>query len=157
MTELSENKAREDRLKSALERVESNADQPCIPGEAALWLEEVEAALTELKPALDDQVEHGHRAAFRQIREEDPEMFRRIEQMQADDLAITEQYADVCRRMELLRSVTHRVDQDEKRVEGALEEFVPLVQALVAQIRKQEVTVRAWLMEAFNRDRGDVD
>jgi hypothetical protein len=29
--------------------------------------------------------------------------------------------------------------------------------ALVTQIRKQEVAIQTWFIEAFNRDRGSVD
>jgi hypothetical protein len=157
MTELTREKAREERMKAALENFENNAAAPIIPGEAVQWACEVEAALGELQPLWAQQVQRGHVSAMRQITREDPEMFRRIEQLQAEDQEITACVLDVQKRLRLLTSVTEKVDQDEKRVEAALAEFVSLALGLVVRMRKQEVAVRTWLMEAFNRDRGTVD
>jgi septal ring factor EnvC (AmiA/AmiB activator) len=157
MSELQQEKAREGRMKAALEQFESNADAPMVPGEAVNWLEDVDVSLSTLKDTFVDQVDEGHVAAFRQIRDEDQEMFRRVEQMRSEDREIAGEFDEVRHRLRLLESVTRRVDQDEKRVEAAIAEFVPHAQALVARIRKQEVTVRTWLMEAFNRDRGVAD
>lgn len=157
MNEVETAKAREDRMQAALSGFENNVNAPVVPGEAANWLDQVQASLNELKDTYVEQVDEGHVAAFRQIRDEDPEMLRRVEQMRTEDREISGEFDAVRRRLELLESVTRRVRQDEKRVESAVAEFVPLGQALVARIRQQEVAVRTWLMEAFNRDRGIAD
>lgn len=157
MNEMKAAKARENRMQAALTRFESNVGAPVVPGEAANWLDRVEASLNELKETYVEQVDEGHVAAYRQIRDEDPEMLRRVEQMRTEDREISAEFDAVRKRLGLLETVAKRAEQDEKRVESAIAEFVPLGQALVARIRKQEVAVRTWLTEAFNRDRGIAD
>jgi hypothetical protein len=59
--------------------------------------------------------------------------------------------------MELLRPLVQRVEPDEMRAESAMAEFAQTLLDLVQRLRKQEVALRTWLVEAFTRDRGAVD
>jgi len=157
MAELAEEKAREDQFRAALEQLETSAGTPMVSGEMPNWLQEVDEAVTALSPHLDRQIGDVHRAELAQIRREDQEMFRHVDELQAEDQQIVELFRGMQQRLPVLRQLAERVEPDEKRAEGATKEFADSTLQLVMRIRKQETAIRTWLMEAFTRDRGVVD
>jgi hypothetical protein len=52
---------------------------------------------------------------------------------------------------------SERLEPDEGHARRALETIVDGGLKLVIRIRKQEVAISTWLMEAFDRDRGVAD
>jgi hypothetical protein len=157
MAVLAKEKAREQEFRDALEQFETCAGAPVIEGEMVKWLECVEEAMTRLKPRLEQQLGEVHRAELAQMRREDQEMFRHVEELQAEDQRIAENFRTLQDRLPILRQLADRVDRDEKRADKAVEEFSDNALQLVVQIRKQETAYQTWLMEAFTRDRGVVD
>ena len=149
-------KTQEEQLKHKLSEFEERAETPLIPGELDNWLSEVGSAFEELLPQLRLQTQHIHADEFAEIAEEDPELFARIEEMRAEDQSIMS-LAD--QAAESLESLKARREQDatETDLKQDLDDFVSLSLGLVTRIRKQEVTVRTWLVEAFTRDRGEMD
>jgi len=157
MTQLELEKSHEERFRTALERLETAAATPAVPGEMPMWLDEVEQAYEELQQTLDRQVRSSHTSQLTSIRQEDPEMFRHVEQLQKEDAEIVAAVQSAVARLPILKPMVERVEPDEKRVERALAEFGEQAMQLVLRIRKQELALRTWLQEAFTRDRGPVD
>ncbi len=76
--------------------------------------------------------------------------------MREEDRAITEQKVKLADWLNSLQArLTHGASETD--LKGDLDEFVSAALDLVVRIRKQEVTVRTWLLEAFDRDGGTVD
>jgi hypothetical protein len=157
MAVLAEEKAREQQFRDALERLETCAGAPVIEGEMPDWLECVDKAMGDLKPRLEQQLGEVHRAELSQIRREDQEMFRHVDDLQAEDQRIAESFRALQERLPILRQLAARVEPDEKRAGKSVEEFADNALQFVMRIRKQETAFQTWLMEAFTRDRGVVD
>lgn len=157
MAVLAKEKAREQQFRDALERFENCAGAPLIEGEMPQWLESVADATAHLKPRLEQQLGEVHRAELAQMRREDQEMFRHVEELQADDQRLAESFRAIQERLPVLQQLAERVEPDEQRAGRAVEEFADSALQLVMQIRKQETAYQTWLMEAFTRDRGVVD
>jgi hypothetical protein len=157
MAGLAEEKAREQQFRDALEQFETCAGAPLIEGEMPQWIECVDEAIAMLKPRLEQQLGEVHRAELVQIRRTDQEMYRHVEELQAEDQRIAESFRAIQERLPILRQLAERVEPDEKRAAKAVEEFADNALKLVMQIRKQEVAFQTWLMEAFTRDRGVAD
>jgi hypothetical protein len=138
MAELAAEKAREELFREALEQLETCAGTPLVSGEMVGWIEDLQDAALKLKPRLEQQIGEVHRAEFKQIRRED-------------------QFLALVDRLPILWQLAERIEPDEQRAERTAEEFAKNAIELVARIRKQEVAIRTWLMEAFTRDRGVVD
>jgi len=156
MQDLDREKRREQSLSRALEALEACAGTPFIPGEMVGWLAAVEQAYQQLQPLLQQQ--HGvHATEFAEMSRQDPEMLRHVENLEQEDQSIAVEFGSLKDRLELLRPLVCRVEPDEKRVEVVMSEFAQSAVTLVTRIRKQEVAVRTWLVEAFTRDRGQVD
>ena len=157
MTDLSQEKEREQALQRALDSLEACAATPFVPGEMVAWLRATDHALERLCPLVSRQISQVHRAQYAEISQEDPELLRQVEILQQEDQAILELLASANSRMELLRPLIQRVEPDEKRVESVMVEFAQTLLDLVQRLRKQAVALRTWLVEAFTRDRGSVD
>jgi len=155
--------ARQEEFMGALEELEQCLEMPFVPGELRNWLSQTEAALEQLTPELQVQTEHVHREEFAAIAEEDPELLRHVEEMRDEDQVILERRNQIADRLSEFQAFVERSnsDEDENSAETALkddlEQFVAEALEWVIRIRKQEVAVRTWLVEAYTRDRGTVD
>jgi hypothetical protein len=156
MRDLAEETLREQAFQRALDGFEACAGTPFVPGEMVGWLGALEEALGQLRPLLERQAA-VHGTEFAEMSRQDPEMLRHVEMLQEEDRAIAAQLCGLEERLQVLRPLVHRVGPDEKRVEAVMAEHAEGARLLVSRIRKQEVSVRTWLVEAFTRDRGDVD
>lgn len=157
MTELSYEKAQQQALERALDALEACAATPFVPGEMVGWLSATEEAFERLRPLVSRQIAETHRAQYAEISREDPELLRQVEILQEEDQEIEACVARVGERLDVLRPLVGRVEPDEKRVETVMSEFAQHILDLVQRCRKQEVALRTWFVEAFNRDRGPVD
>jgi hypothetical protein len=146
------------RLRNALQSLEKALATPAIEGELAEWGRAVQDAWSEAAACIRASVDVAHRKQMKDIAETDPEMFKRIEEIGTEDNEI--------------RRLLHKLDNDVPRVIRALpiaekdpaarvnEEQEKLVNeglAFVSRVRKQDVVVQTWLVEAFNRERGTGD
>lgn len=157
MTQLEEQKSREEAFHGVLEHLEVAAGTPMVPGEMENWLQEVDGALAKLQSSFEEQLRESHAPQLRSIKREDSEMFRHVEELQQEDAAITESIATLQARAGVLKPMVQRIEPDEKRAELAITELGEQALQLVSRIRKQETALRTWLQEAFTRDRGVVD
>lgn len=146
-----------DRLLATLAELEASVETPCIPGELEQWIDAVDDAFQRLKPFLDRQIATFHPQQFDDIGEEDEELFRRVEQMREEDASIDRQAARLGERMTKLKTAAANIEPDEAKLRTAFEGFVEAALDWIIQVRTQEQAIRTWLLEAFTRDRGDVD
>ena len=109
-----------------------------------------------LVPLLQEQTLYIHADEFAEIAEQDPELLARVEEMREEDRAIIEQKD---RLADWLYGLQTRLNHDasETDLKGDMDLFVSTALEMVVRIHKQEVTVRTWLVEAFDRDRGTMD
>lgn len=178
-------KTQQEQLQAELANFEQCASTPLVPGELDSWLDEVRAAWQALWPQLQVQTQYIHAKEFAQIAQEDPELSSRVREMREEDtalMALTDQLSDQLKWMEkrledgtaepeFAEKVTGPDNKDidptsrdfqdkgamETDLKQDLDQFVAESLSLVSRIRKQEVTVRTWLMEAYTRDKGVMD
>jgi len=178
-------KTQQEQIQDTLAAFEQRVSMPLVPGELESWLDEVSAAWQALWPQLQVQTQYIHAKEFTQIAEEDPELSSRVREMREEDSAIMAQSDEVADQLKYienrLEQGTTEPDLDENKLqpgtteakpnvsdfhdEGAMEtdlkqdvdQLVTASLVLVSRIRKQEVTVRTWLVEAYTRDKGVMD
>ena len=149
-------KAQQKELQRKLEDFEECAETPFVPGELESWLTAAGKAYDELRPQFQLQTDHIHAEEFAEIAEEDPELLSRVEEMRQEDQELKTLCNDIANRLkEFQRKVEKGASETDLKED--LEQFVSIGLDFVMRVRKQEVTVRTWLMEAFTRDRGTVD
>jgi hypothetical protein len=147
----------EDELKSALAAFETSLATPVISGELTEWLEAVKQAWAEVLAKSHYQAKHEHPRQFEQISKEDPELLPKVEQLQAEDTAI-EQHRETLSQI-VSRTTAHapKLEPDEEKAQHHTKKLIDEGMAFIARVRKQEVAIQTWFVEAFNRDRGAVD
>ncbi|MCA9111872.1 MAG: hypothetical protein KDA52_18105 [Planctomycetaceae bacterium] len=149
--------AQHQELHQALEFFEASVESPFVPGEIERWIAAVELAWNRLLPTLNWLITVRHPDEFAEIRQEDQELIRRVQQMRQEDAAIDSAAVELEQRISLIETAISNIEPDEVQVRTTLENFVDDAIGLIIRIRKQELAVRTWLLEALNRDRGTVD
>jgi len=178
-------KTQQEQIEESLKEFEERVSVPLVPGELESWLDEVKTAWQSLWPQLQVQTQYIHAKEFAQIAEEDPELSCRVREMREEDTGIMAQSDEVADQIKYIETRLEggmaEPDLDEKKLqpgttepkpnvgdfndEGAMEtalkqnvdQLVTASLALVSRIRKQEVAVRTWLVEAYTRDKGVMD
>jgi uncharacterized protein (DUF3084 family) len=147
----------DDDLKTALTKFETSLLSPTVSGELATWLEEVQKSWEEASAQIHYHVKHLHPRQFDEISKQDPELLPRIEQLQAEDAAIEQQRAQLSQSIGRVGQHAPKLEPDEEKAQKYTKTIVDHGTAFLTQVRKQEVAVQTWYVEAFNRDRGAVD
>jgi hypothetical protein len=146
-----------DALKESLAVFETSLATPVISGELADWLGGMQKAWREASSQIHYHIKHLHPRQFEGIGNADPELFPRVEQLQAEDAAIEaerEMFSNVVKRV---AEHAPKLEPDEGKAEERTKKLVDEGMAFIARVRKQEVAIQTWFVEAFNRDRGAVD
>src|SRR4051812_29216345 len=146
-----------DDLKAALTTFETSLLSPTISGELSPWLEEVQKTWEEASTQVHFYVKHLHPRQYEEISKQDPELLPRIEQLQAEDEAIEQQRAQLSQSIGRIGQHAPKLEPDEEKAQKYIKAIVNQGTAFLTQVRKQEVAVQTWYVEAFNRDRGAVD
>jgi hypothetical protein len=144
-------------LQSALARLETALLTPLVSGELTTWVENARHALGELEADLWRQWDEVHPDHFRSIAAQDSEMLPRIEKLRDEDEQVKQAFLRIKQRFDELDVRSQRVEPDEARVGKHLSELTDDALAMILAARKQETAVRTWFVEAFQRDRGEVD
>jgi hypothetical protein len=151
---------RQDKLECQLRAFEQSAGTPFVPGELEGWIEAALSAFGELGPLFQEHVQKIHSQEFANISQEDPELLARVSEMRLEDAAIDllqVQIADWLDSLQTRVSTGSNEGECETELKEELDRFVTESLALVVRIRKQELAIRTWVVEAFTRDRGDAD
>lgn len=154
---MSTNISLEDKLKAALEAFETRLATPLISGELADWVDALQVTWATASQQLRDHLERLHSQQYQQMGEADPELLSRIESLKSEDCAIEEQRQQL--ETSITRTAQHlpKMEPDEDKANQHLKKLVDEGMAFVARVRKQEVAIQAWFVEAFNRDLGAGD
>lgn len=146
--------ANEQEFYGAIQTLETCLMTPRVPGELERWVNAVEAAIEFVGTVLERQVGQEHRAHFKQITTQDPELHARVEGLKSGDKQCREQVRKLQDRIHSLKKGVPQVEPDEGRLEPAFLDFCTDGLSLVMHLRQQEVAIDTWIQEAFNRDRG---
>ncbi len=150
--------ANESPLRDALQAVEKALATPIVEGEMAEWGRAIQQAWDEAAKCIRAAVDVAHRKQMKEIAEADPEMFKRIEQIDAEDREIRRLLDNLASDIpHVIRNLPLAERDPAALVNEELESLVNDGLAFVSRVRKQEVVVQTWLLEAFNRERGNGD
>jgi len=145
-----------DRLTAALTGFETALVTPLVSGELLDWSGAVGKAWEELQAAWREHPQR-HESQYTEMSEVDQEIFRHVERLRNEDNAITAEIVAVDAEISRLDRKTPAAERDHLRAEESRQKVVDQGIALVVRIRKQEIALKTWFVEAFNRDRGSVD
>jgi uncharacterized coiled-coil DUF342 family protein len=146
-----------DDLKAVLTEFETSLLTPTISGELASWLEEVQKTWEEASAQIHFHVKHLHPRQYDEISKQDPELLPRIDQLRAEDEVIEQQRAQLAQSIGRVGQHALKMEPDEEKAQKHIKVIVDVGTAFLIQVRKQEVAVQTWYVEAFNRDGGAVD
>jgi hypothetical protein len=147
----------ENQLKLALSAFETSLATPVVSGELAEWVDAVQKTWTEASAQIHYEIRHRHPRQYEQISKEDPELLPRVEQLQAEDRAIEEDREKLNHAVSRTAQHVPKLEPDEEKAQQHTKKLVDEGIAFIARVRKQEVAIQTWFVEAFNRDRGAVD
>jgi hypothetical protein len=144
-------------LRDSLDEFETSLATPVVAGELAVWIKTAHAKWNEASAQTHYHIGHMHSRQYQQISHEDPEMHACVERLKVEDNKL-EQDREALNRM-IVRVVGHapKFEHDEEKIHHHTQHMIDAGLAFVARVRKQEVTIQTWFMEAFNRDRGVAD
>jgi hypothetical protein len=144
-------------LKTVLSALETRLATPLMPGELADWLAVVAESWGTAKQQIQHHSKTEHPSQFQQIGSADPELLPRVEQLQAEDAAIEQDCQSLDHLVSRIASHAPKLQPDEEKARHHVKKLVDVGIAFVTRVRKQEVALQTWFVEAFNRDRGAVD
>ena len=141
-------------LKTSLAAFETSLSTPIVSGELAAWVGEVEKAWEEASAQIHDCVTRLHPRQYDEIAKADPELMPRIEVLKAEDEAIEQEREHIHQMVERDAQHVPKLEPDEGKAQKHVQSLIDKGLAFLMRVRKQEVAVETWLVEAFNRDRG---
>jgi hypothetical protein len=144
-------------LRRALEEFEVSLVTPIVGGEFDDWMDRVQQTWTEASGQIDYHVTQLHPRHFQEIEKADPEMLPRVEQLTLEDDAIEQERDELNRLVVRLTEVAPQVEPDERRIENPTDLLAKYGIDFITRVRKQEVALQTWYVEAFSRDRGVAD
>ena len=147
----------EDELKTALSAFETSLATPVVSGELTEWLDTVKQSWAEVLAKSHYQTKHEHPRQFEQISKQDPELLPRVEQLQAEDDAIEHDGETLSQIVSRTTAHAPKLEPDEEKAQHHTKRLVDEGMAFIVRMRKQEVAIQTWFVEAFNRDRGAGD
>jgi septal ring factor EnvC (AmiA/AmiB activator) len=147
----------QEQFTQALALWETSLETPFVPGELERWIAAARASYDGFAPLWRQRRQRLHEAEFEEISEEDPELLQRVEEMREEDAEIDRQLTAIGERIAAFEKGIAKVEPDEGRIDDELAAFADAALAEVIRVRKQELALRTWLVEAFERDCGDGD
>jgi hypothetical protein len=144
-------------LVEALQVLEKRLETPVVPGELVSWSEEAAAAIEAAGRVLREHIADNHSRQLQEILRQDRGLAARVEQMQQNDVDLVQQLTEIRRLAGELRSSARQVEPDERLAADAHAALVEKGLQWVIAARTQEAAIATWYVEAFDRDRGDVD
>lgn len=147
----------DDELKSALAEFETDLLRPIVSGERMAWVGEVKKSWAEASAQVHYHVKHLHPRQYDDMSKQNPEMLPRIDLLSAEDDTIEEQREHCAQAIARAVSFAAAMEPDEEKAEKHTTQLVEAGIAFITRVRKQEIAVQTWYIEAFDRDRGAVD
>ena len=147
----------ENDLKIALTNFETSLVTPIVSGELATWIEAVQNGWSEASAQIHYHIKHLHPRQYDEISKQDPELLPRIELLKAEDEAIEQQREQFSSVVSRVSQHAPKLEPDEEKAQKYTKTLADDGTAFLGRVRKQEVAVQTWYVEAFNRDGGAVD
>jgi len=146
-----------DDLKTSLTTFETSLLTPTVSGELSSWLEQVQKTWEEASAQIHYHLKHLHPRQYEEIAKQDPELLPRLDQLRAEDDSIEQQRSQLSQSIGRVGQHAPKLEPDEEKAQKYVTSVVDGGTAFLIQVRKQEVAVQTWYVEAFNRDGGAVD
>ena len=146
--------AEDRRFREAVDRFETALLTPQVAGEVAAWADSLLQAWRGLTPLLCRRIDDVHRPQYKEIAREDPENLARVAHLKAEDEAILSCLEKLGVTINELSQCASILPREETPLQDATAGVVECGGKFLLKLKAQEVAVRTWLMEAFNRERG---
>ena len=145
-----------ERLKNALQALERDLETPIVPGEFPAWIQNLRKSYEQVGQELQGRLPSTHEQQFREIGEQDPDLLSRVQALREEDRDILVTFKSVHRRIqELATTVEERSTlTNSPEVRDRIDQVVQAGLDLVIRIRTQEISLKTWKLEAYQRDRG---
>ena len=143
-------------LYEALAELEAALETPIVPGELAAWVDMVRKQSALATPLLKRHIESVHNAQFDEISDEETDLLHCVTQLRAADKDLLNDFASFDLIVFDLPKKVLRAEPDEAPFMELAHGLSDQGLALVIRARKQELAITTWLVEAFNRDSGEV-
>jgi len=145
----------EQELREALDLFETNLETPIIPGEFGKWSRYIQESFPAVAELVRCEIQNAHRKQLDEIAQQDNEMLAIVKQIRKEDIEIAQELDEVGGMIDRLAEKAPSLE----RTPGATQDSAaaPVIQrgiAFITRVKTQEVAVRTWLGEAFNRERG---
>lgn len=140
-----------------VQKLEGCLETPIVPGELEPWFVALQGAISDLAPVLRHHVGETHRQQCSEITREDSEMHARVRQLKQESHEVLEAFDKLETQASQFSKRASAMEPGELAAKGVLQLFVDEALWLVVRIRKQELAIRTWFLEAFNRERGPGD
>ncbi|MGM0576939.1 MAG: hypothetical protein ACQEXJ_14540 [Myxococcota bacterium] len=143
-------------FREALTTFEDEVLTPVVPGEVRGWCRDVQRLVEPLREAWR-QTQDDHRNVLAQILEDDPELARRVDHLEARERGLSREFERLVARLEEV------VQMDATSTNGSWEPDVEArdvrkrLERWMMGCREQEQELRTWMIEALYRDRGTGD
>jgi hypothetical protein len=144
-------------LRDALTAFETSVTAPVVSGELSDWIDKVKKSWRIAAERIGQEVKELHPQVFGEIAEADAALLRQVELLRAEDEAIAIDLAELDQTMSRLVEHLPKMEPDEAKAQPHIQKLGEKSVALVTRVRKQDVAVKTWFAEAFNRERGGGD
>ena len=147
----------ESELRAALTAYETSVTTPVVSGELLDWVENVQKTWAEASNQVRRQLAELHPRQYQQIAQQDAGLLPEVEKLKAEDEAIEKCRSQLDHTVMRVAQHVPGVEPDEGKADSILKMLVDDSVSFVTRVRKQEVAVQTWFVEAFNRERGGGD
>ena len=145
----------EQELKDALDAFETNLETPIIPGEFGRWSQYVQESWPTVAALVRQEIKSTHRKQLEDIAKQDSEMLAVVKQIQKEDIEITRELDEVGGMVDRLAAQAPTLERTPGDTQDSA--AAPIIKRgidFITRVKTQQVAVRTWLSEAFNRERG---
>ncbi len=143
--------------KQEIESLETALATPLIPGELTDWIQTVKQFWEIASQTIHKRASELHSWQLQQIGSQDPSLLSQVERLQREGEALLREADEFGRLLDHTAHHATKLERDGTRTNDFLEKLADRGLALIIRVRKQEVALETWFVEAFNRDRGAVD
>jgi hypothetical protein len=144
-------------LKVAVDELETIVVTPIMSGDIAIWITALQQTWKEAAAQIHYEAKHERPRQYEEIANQDPELLPRIEILRSEDAAIEEERERLNHAVSRIADHTAQLEPDEERAARLIARVAEELTAFIARVRKQNVVVQTWYVEAFSRDHGAVD
>ncbi|HEX5472847.1 MAG TPA: hypothetical protein VFW73_13230 [Lacipirellulaceae bacterium] len=144
-------------LRNALADFEAALETPIVSGDLANWIDQIRQMWAGASTQVHYHIKQLHPRQYEEMAKQDAEMLTRIDLLKAEDKAIESQRDQLAREIDRVAEHAPKLEPDEEKAQQHTKRVVDDAMAFLARVRKQDVAVQTWYVEAFDRDRGAVD